>query len=96
MTGTAKKIGKQAWDEYKDNTAAAIKYIKEAANEASTTEAIKTIHNAKATDYNIFEECNMLMINLGSNKLSKEERITKLAYLILKAKAIEYYLMLSC
>ena len=96
---TALEIAKEAFDEYKNDEEEAINFIWESAdgceNVIYTAEAYETVGDARVTDYETFEEANEELIEMGSNQIGKGETIddliTRLAFLIVNRKAIDYY-----
>ena len=96
---TALEIVKEAFDQYKDNEEEAINFIWESVDGCGsviyTTEAYETVNDARITDYETFEEANEELIEMGSNQIGKGETIddliTRLAFLIVNRKAINYY-----
>lgn len=96
---TARDIAEWAWEEFKDNEEEAINFIWESVDGCGsviyTTEAYETVNDARITDYETFEEANEELIEMGSNQIGKGETIddliTRLAFLIVNRKAINYY-----
>ena len=96
---TALEIAKEAFDEYKNNEEDAMDFIWESAdgceNVIYTAEAYETVSDARVTDYETFEAANIELIEIGSDHIGKGETIddliTRLAFLIVNRKAIDYY-----
>ena len=96
---TARDIAEWAWEEFKDNEEEAINFIWESVDGCGsviyTAEAYETVSDARVTDYETFEEANEELIEMGSNQIGKGETIddliTRLAFLIVNRKAIDYY-----
>jgi len=96
---TALEIAKEAFDEYKNDEEEAIDFIWESAdgceNVIYTAEAYETVSDARVTDYETFEAANIELIEIGSDHIGKGETIdnliTRLAFLIVNRKAIDYY-----
>ena len=96
---TALEIAKEAFDQYKDDEEEAIDFIWESVdgceNVIYTAEAYETVNDAWTTDYKTFEAANIELIEMGSNQIGKGETIddliTRLAFLIVNRKAIDYY-----
>ena len=96
---TALEIAKEAFDEYKNNEEDAMDFIWESAdgceNVIYTAEAYETVSDARVTDYYTFEAANIELIEIGSDHIGKGETIddliTRLAFLIVNRKAIDYY-----
>ena len=96
---TARDIAEWAWEEFKDNEEEAINFIWESVdgceNVIYTAEAYETVSDARVTDYYTFEAANIELIEIGSDHIGKGETIddliTRLAFLIVNRKAIDYY-----
>lgn len=96
---TAKEIAEEAFDEYKNNEEDAMDFIWESVDGCEdviyTAEAYETVNDARITDYKTFEEANIELIETGENEIRKGETIddiiTKIAFLIINRKAIDYY-----
>ena len=96
---TALEIAKEAFDQYKDDEEEAIDFIWESVdgceNVIYTNEAYETVSDARVTDYYTFEAANIELIEIGSDHIGKGETIddliTRLAFLIVNRKAIDYY-----
>lgn len=61
--------------------------------------AYNIVYNARKSNYNIFEEANMILTEKGEDKIGPDETvddvINRLARLIIREKAIDYYIELS-
>jgi len=61
--------------------------------------AYNIVYNARKSNYNIFEEANMILVEEGGDKIGPDETIddviSRLARLIVREKAIDYYIELS-
>ena len=96
---TALEIAREALEQYNNDEEEAIDFIWESAdgceNVIYTAEAYETVNDARTTDYETFEAANIELIEMGSNQIDKGETIddliTRLAFLIVNRKAIDYY-----
>lgn len=96
---TARDIAEWAWEEFKDNEEEAINFIWESVDGCGsviyTAEAYETVSDARVTDYETFEAANIELIEMGNDHIGKGETIddliTRLAFLIVNRKAINYY-----
>ena len=96
---TALEIAREALEQYNNDEEEAIDFIWESAdgceNVIYTAEAYETVSDARVTDYYTFEAANIELIEMGSNQIGKGETIddliTRLAFLIVNRKAIDYY-----
>jgi hypothetical protein len=61
--------------------------------------AYNIVYNARKSNYNIFEEANMILVEEGGDKIGPDETIddviSRLARLIVREKAIDYYIELE-
>ena len=96
---TAKAIAREAWEEFQDDEEAAIEFIEESVDGCEDviyyTSAYETVNDARVTDYETFEKANEDLVEIGGNQIGKGETIddliTRLAFLIVNRKAIDYY-----
>lgn len=61
--------------------------------------AYETVWDARKNNYDIFEEANLLLVEVGGYKISFDEDIDdviqRLARLIIREKAVDYYIQLE-
>ncbi len=96
---TAKAIAREAWGECKDDEEAAIEFIEESVDGCEDviyyTSAYETVCDARLNDYDTFEAANLDLVDTGCDEIRKDETIdnviVRLAYLIIRQKALEYY-----
>jgi len=61
--------------------------------------AYETVWDARKNDYDVFEEANLILVEEGGYKISFDEDIDdviqRLARLIIREKAVDYYIQLE-
>jgi len=100
---TAMRLAKEALSLYGDDDARVIKYIEEKTKE--TVEAMlysdvawETVYDARNTDYPVYDEANLVLVNEHEDSIGFDETIddviARLAYWIVWNKALDYYIQL--
>ena len=100
---TAMRLAKEALSLYGDDDEKVIKYIEEKARE--TVEVIpysntawETVYDARNSDYQVYEEANMVLVDEHEDMICFDETIddviARLAYWIVREKALDYYIQL--
>lgn len=101
---TAMKLAKEALLLYGDDDAKVIKYIEEKAKECVevipySNTAWETVYDARNTDYPVYDEANLILVNEHEDAIGFDETIddviARLAYWIIWNKALDYYIQLQ-
>ena len=100
---TAMKLAKEALTLYCDDDVKVIKYIEEKAKECVevipySNTAWETVYDARNTDYPVYDEANLVLVNEHEDVIGFDETIddviARLAYWIVREKALDYYIQL--
>ena len=100
---TAMRLAKEALSLYGDDDAKVIKYIGEKVKECVevmpySNTAWETVYDARNTDYPVYDEANLTLVNEHEDSIGFDETIddviARLSYWIVWNKALDYYIQL--